>query len=176
MQRITKYPDLLKKVKKSRPSMDGIDTAIQKSEFLLTSVNSSVAVLEDASKTDWLLTHISSKSGGLPSDLNSVRSVILCDNVVKKKSNRALIGFLLKTNHAKLLLLLTTSKTSISDISSIFTSNHRLDMYRNIYTVSTVNAEDDLSFVIHAKEGKVSLRAPTTDQKNEWMRKIHDFS
>ena len=73
MQRITKYPDLLKKVKKSRPSMDGIDTAIQKSEFLLTSVNSSVAVLEDASKTDWLLTHISSKSGGLPSDLNSVR-------------------------------------------------------------------------------------------------------
>ena len=49
-------------------------------------------------------------------------------------------------------------------------------MYRNIYTVSTVNAEDDLSFVIHAKEGKVSLRAPTTDQKNEWMRKIHDFS
>ena len=49
-------------------------------------------------------------------------------------------------------------------------------MYRNIYTVSTVNAEDDLSFVINAKEGKVSLRAPTTDQKNEWMRKIHDFS
>ena len=67
--------------------MDGIDTAIQKAEFLLTSVNSSVAVLEDASKTDWLLTHISSKSGGLPADLNSVRYDVIIGYIIMMTSS-----------------------------------------------------------------------------------------
>ena len=127
MQRITKYPDLLRKVKKHNPGADGIDRAIQKAEFLLQSVNSSVAVLEDATKTDWLVTHVTSKQGTLPTELNNTRfvfkfffefkffwkifektqiisrSVFHCDSVVKKKSNRALLAFLLKTNHAKVI-------------------------------------------------------------------------
>ena len=73
MQRITKYPDLLKKVKKHNPNADGIDKAIQKAEFLLQSVNSSVAVLEDATKTDWLVTHVTNKQGTLPPELNNIR-------------------------------------------------------------------------------------------------------
>ena len=73
MQRITKYPDLLRKVKKHNPGADGIDRAIQKAEFLLQSVNSSVAVLEDATKTDWLVTHVTNKQGMLPAELNNIR-------------------------------------------------------------------------------------------------------
>ena len=74
MQRITKYPDLLRKVKKTKKDAPGIDQAIQKAEFLLSSVNSSVAVLEDASKLDWLLTHLQNPKGAsLPPELSSVR-------------------------------------------------------------------------------------------------------
>lgn len=172
MQRITKYPDLLRKVKKHAPQSEGIDRAIQKAEFLLQSVNSSVAVLEDATKTDWLVTHVTTKQGTLPNELNNIRSVFHCDHVVKKKSNRALLAFLCKTNHAKTLLLLTTSKTAPPvDLAKLYTSNCRLDMYRSVYTVVQAQKEDDLSFVIIAKEGKVSLRASSIEKQAEWLRK-----
>ena len=59
-------------------------------------------------------------------------------------------------------------------------------MYRSVYTVVQVfnnfsknilklffqaQKEDDLSFVVIAKEGKVSLRASSMEKQAEWLRK-----
>ena len=40
-----------------------------------------------------------------------------------------------------------------------------------VYTVVQAQREDELSFVVNAREGKVSLRATTAERQAEWLRK-----
>ena len=74
--------------------MIGIDEAIEKAETLVKSVNANVAVIEDATRIDWLTTHVTHKNN-FPANLASVEHYGI---VIKRKSGRELIAFLLKNN------------------------------------------------------------------------------
>ena len=71
-----------------------------------------------------------------------------------------------------MLLLLTTTKTvPPADLSKLYTSSCRLEVYRTVYTDVTAQREDETSFLVMGRDGKVSLRAPTSDKQQEWLRK-----
>ena len=74
--------------------MDGIDAAISKAESLVSSVNSNVAVIEDASRVDWLITHVIHKNN-FPTNLSLVDYFGV---VIKRKSGRELVAFLAKNS------------------------------------------------------------------------------
>ena len=58
------------------------------------------------------------------------------------------------------LLILTVSKSMLVEVSEIFKSDLRLDMYRSPITVrsATEIQTDPLSFDVIGREGKISLK------------------
>lgn len=80
------------RAKKQDSSLPGIDVAIKKAEKLVQSVNENVAVIEDATRVDWLVTHINHKNN-FPNNLSSVEYFGI---VIKRKSGRELVAFLAK--------------------------------------------------------------------------------
>ena len=82
--------------------MDGIDAALAKANRLVSAVNANVAIIEDATQIDWLVTHVSHK-GEFPPRLASV----LYSGVLrkKKKSTRVFMAFLCKDESARVRFL-----------------------------------------------------------------------
>lgn len=102
--------------------MDGIDAALAKANRLVSAVNANVAIIEDATQVDWLVTHVSHK-GEFPPRLASV----LYSGVLrkKKKSTRVFMAFLCKDESARVRFLQKNSaKDSILvDLNSDYFQN-----------------------------------------------------
>ena len=88
------------RAKKQDSSLPGIDVAIKKAEKLVQSVNENVAVIEDATRVDWLVTHINHKNN-FPNNLSSVEYFGI---VIKRKSGRELVAFLAKNTSKQVWL------------------------------------------------------------------------
>ena len=93
---------ILFSAKKINQNLEGIDAALAKANRLVSAVNANVAIIEDATQTDWLVTHVSHK-GEFPPRLASV----LYSGVLrkKKKSTRVFMAFLCKDEQARVRCL-----------------------------------------------------------------------
>lgn len=80
----------------------------------------------------------------------------------------------------KLILILTISKTLVSDVSDLFSTDNRLELYRSPITIRTCTElkDDTLGFDIIGKEGKISLKALTSEKRAVWLSKVrqHELS
>ena len=73
------------------------------------------------------------------------------------------------------MLILTVSKSMLVEISDLFKSDLRLDMYRSPITVRNVTeiAGDSVSFDVIGKEGKISLKARGQFCQNIYSRVVN---
>ena len=63
-------------------------------------------------------------------------------------------------------------------ISDLFQSDNRLELYRSPITIRTATEfkDDTLGFDVIGKEGKISLKALTSEQRTVWLNKVRQKS
>ena len=62
----------------------------------------------------------------------------------------------------------------VHDVSELFKSDSKLDLYRSPITIRTVTElkDDTIGFDVVGREGKISLKALTSEARAVWVNKI----
>uniref|UniRef100_H2YPF9 Uncharacterized protein n=1 Tax=Ciona savignyi TaxID=51511 RepID=H2YPF9_CIOSA len=189
MQRVTKYPLLIKKIVEStpedHPDHRNLITALGKSEELCSQVNEGVRQKENSDRLEWLQTHV--QLDGLNDKLvfNSKtncldqRRFIYCGNLYKHKSNKELVGFLFND-----FLLLTTPHKPLSGPTNdlVFTSksNPQFRMYKTpiflneVLTRLPTDPSDEPTFHLSHIDHVYTLKAENNNERTAWMNKIKE--
>lgn len=187
MQRITKYPLLIKQLLKYTPEghPDNFNTqeALTASETLCAQVNEAVSQRDNTDKLEWMQRQVICE--GLHERLvfNSLtntlgpRKLLHTGVLHKAKSKRELVAFLLSD-----FLLLTTPNKSVSSCTTLAALERALisnscTMYRKPMFLTELRVEADKDSevcytLISPSCGDVSISAPTTHERNNWLKKI----
>jgi hypothetical protein len=197
MQRITKYPLLMKQILKftpeDHPDYQYMKDACEKAEELCVQVNEGVREKENTERLEWLQTHVKCDLQGTGDTVPSPESIVFnsltnslgprkffhAATIIKAKSNKELVGFLFND-----FLLLTQplkplTKPFVMDVDS----DQRLKTYRkpiflNEVEVSTYSEEDDTVFqiMIGLERTPLVLKATSRNERLTWVRKILNAS
>ncbi|XP_071543645.1 intersectin-1-like isoform X3 [Panulirus ornatus] len=187
MQRITRYPLLIKQLLKytpeGHPDYHNTQEALTASETLCAQVNEAVSQRDNTDKLEWMQGHVTCE--GLQERLvfNSLtntlgpRKLLHTGVLHKAKSKRELVAFLLSD-----FLLLTTPSKSVSSCTSLAALERALmsnscTMYRKPMFLTELRVEADRDsetcFILTSSVcGDVAVAAPTTHERNNWLKKI----
>ncbi|XP_033635342.1 intersectin-1-like [Asterias rubens] len=190
MQRITRYPLLIKKILKytaeSHPDHATIKTALEKAEELCNQVNEGVREKENSDKLEWLQENVDCV--GLAEELifNSLtnclgpRKYLHSGKLQKTKSSKELYAFLFND----FLLFTTPVKPGLLPfISSTSRSTVEYRMYRQPLFLNEVDVKsasepgsNDFLFNINHIDKVYALRGESNNDKNRWIDKIQAAS
>ncbi|XP_038078610.1 intersectin-1-like [Patiria miniata] len=190
MQRITRYPLLIKKILKytaeTHPDHATIRAALEKAEELCQQVNEGVREKENSDRLEWLQVHVDCP--GLAEELifNSLtnclgpRKYVHSGKLQKTKSNKELFAFLFND------FLLFTQPVKPGLLPFVASNSKRTVEYRMyrqplfLNEVDVKSASDagtnDFVFNINHIDKVYSLRGESTNDKNRWMDKIQAAS
>jgi len=195
MQRITKYPLLIKKILQytpaNHPDYSNLQCALEKAEELCKQVNEGVREKENSDRLEWLQTHV--QLDGLQDKLvfNSKtncldqRRILHCGSLTKYKSNKELVGFLFND-----FLMLTTPlkplQQPVNDLIFTAKNNPLFRLYKTPIFLNEVltrlptdtdhNNDEATSFHLSHIDVVYTLKAETTNERIIWMNKIQDAS
>ncbi|XP_076372509.1 dynamin associated protein 160 isoform X6 [Tachypleus tridentatus] len=189
MQRITKYPLLIKKIidhtPKDHPDLVHLEEALVAAERLCSQVNEGVREKENSDRLEWIQKHV--HCDGLPEQLifNSItnalgpRKLLHSGNLFKAKSNKELMGFLFND-----FLLLSQPNRDLGKISNVFTSEKALNTHYKMYKqpiflneiMIIENFQDDTMFQICHTERTFCLKAVNSNERTLWVKKIDEAS
>ena len=199
MQRITKYPLLIKQILKytpaDHPDYQNVKDAFEKAEELCVQVNEGVREKENSERLEWMQANVKCEPQSADGDLSSEsivfnsltnnlgpRKFMHAGSLVKVKSGKELVGFLFND-----FLLLTIpakplSKPFVMDVEAgLALKTYRKPLFLSEVEVSSVDDDEsssssssDTVFQLVVGGGRESLRlaAPSRNEKLSWVRKI----
>ena len=192
MQRITKYPLLIKQILKytpeTHPDYENLKEAFEKAEELCVQVNEGVREKENSERLEWLQSNVKCEPQSADGDLTSEsivfnsltnnlgpRKFLHAGSLVKAKSGKELVGFLFND-----FLLLTIpakplSKPFVMDVDvDLALKTYRKPLFLNEVEVHANAEEEETAFTLSFSSGKESLRLTATsrNEKLTWVRKI----
>lgn len=187
MQRITRYPLLIKQLLKytpeGHPDYYNTQEALAASETLCAQVNEAVSQRDNTDKLEWMQKCVTCE--GLQERLvfNSLtntlgpRKLLHTGILHKAKSKRELVAFLLSD-----FLLLTTPNKSVASCTTLAMLERALTsttctMYRKPMFLTDLRVEGDkdseMCFTLVSPAcGDIAVSAPTTHERNNWLKKI----
>ncbi|XP_067141065.1 intersectin-1 isoform X2 [Centruroides vittatus] len=191
MQRITKYPLLIKKIRehtpKEHPDSSYLEEALHLAEQLCNQVNEGVREQENSDRLEWVQSHVNCDGLIEKITFNSLtnclgpRKILHSGTLIKAKSNKELVAFLFND-----FLLLTQPLKDIGKIVNVFTSekamNSQYKMYKQpvflneIMMKSNDNNVDEAVFQFNHVERSYCLKAVSVTERNTWVRKIETAS
>ena len=198
MQRITKYPLLIKQILKftpdNHPDYENVKEAFEKAEELCVQVNEGVREKENSERLEWLQTNVKCEPQSADGDLTSEsivfnsltnnlgpRKFLHAGSLVKSKSGKELVGFLFND-----FLLLTIpakplSKPFVMDVDvGLALKTYRKPLFLNEVEIPAAASgeEDETVFQLAFAGGKENLRlaASSRNEKLTWVRKIMQAS
>jgi len=202
MQRITKYPLLIKQILKftpeNHPDYQNVKEAFEKAEELCIQVNEGVREKENSERLEWLQANVKCEPQSADGDLTSEsivfnsltnnlgpRKFLHAGSLVKVKSGKELVGFLFND-----FLLLTIpakplSKPFVMDVEAeMALKTYRKPLFLNEVEVSAASSsasggdEEEVVFQLLVGINKEPLRLSATsrNEKLTWVRKILDAS
>ncbi|XP_076444941.1 intersectin-1-like isoform X5 [Babylonia areolata] len=193
MQRITKYPLLIKEILKHTPTdhadYSNLEDALQRAEELCSQVNEGVRQKENSDRLEWIQRHV--HCDGLAENItfNSVtnclgsRKLVHCGVLYKVKSNKELLAFLF--NDFLLLTIPPRVLGSTMSVSHIFDpkSKEQYKMYKTPIVLNEVmvkknsDAEaDPCQFQVSHIERVYHLRATNESERDLWLKRIESAS
>ncbi|ODM95301.1 Intersectin-2 [Orchesella cincta] len=189
MQRITKYPLLIKKIMEYTPEhhsdRQNLEEALAKAEELCAQVNEGVREKENSDRLEFLQTHCD--CAGLEERLifNSLTNALgprkyIHHGVLKKtKSGKELVGFLF--NDFLLLAqpnkLLNQDSFSFDRHKSLKFKIYRQPLFLNEILVEEDGMQNENDFAIGVqtnKSGMMYITAPGVSEKRLWINKIKE--
>ncbi|KAK3893529.1 hypothetical protein Pcinc_002655 [Petrolisthes cinctipes] len=187
MQRITKYPLLIKQLLKytpeGHPDYHNSQEALTAAETLCAQVNEALSQRDNTDKLEWMQRHVICE--GLQERLvfNSLTNILgprklLHTGVLHKtKSKRELVAFLLSD-----ILLLTTPSKSVAGCTSLAALDRAListncTMYRKPMFLTELRVEVDKESenyftLVSPNYGEVAVASATTHERNNWLKKV----
>lgn len=188
MQRITKYPLLIKHIlavtPDNHPDFPRLRDALRESEFLCARVNEGVRATENTERLDWIQKHVVME--GFPerlsfgSETNSMgpRMILYAGTLVKINTGRELVGFLFND-----LFLLTVPPRHLSGTLGGFsfdrrqsTDNLSWKLYKKPLLLSSCKLTElsgGMSFQLSFPHSvHFSLRATSLAECKAWKRNI----
>ncbi|XP_025096778.1 intersectin-1-like isoform X2 [Pomacea canaliculata] len=191
MQRITKYPLIIKEILKytpeDHPDYGNVVEALMRAEELCNQVNEGVRQKENSDRLEWIQRHV--HCDGIAENIifNSVtnclgpRKLVHTGIVYKVKSNKELLGILFND-----FLLFTVASRRLGPsyaASHIFDSNMQLKMYKapvvlnEVLVKKPVEADADPShFQISHIDRVYHLKAPNETERDLWIKNIDMLS
>lgn len=137
LQRVTRYPLLIRKILESteqgHPDFEDVQKALSLSEGLCSRVNESRRAYENRERLQWMESHISFPEDvyidlSSPSKIGVPREVLNMGSLTKVKSGKELMAFLCTD-----FLLLTLPSKEIGKVSNLFASEKALNAHYNLY-------------------------------------------
>uniref|UniRef100_A0A671LE29 Intersectin-2-like n=1 Tax=Sinocyclocheilus anshuiensis TaxID=1608454 RepID=A0A671LE29_9TELE len=187
MQRITRYPLLIKNILENTPSTHAdhanLQAALEQAEELCSQVNEGVREKENSDRLEWIQNHV--LCDGVIEHLvfNSLtnclgpRKLLHSGKLHKTKSSKELWAFLFND----FLLLTYTSKQFSSGPDKLFNpnSNAQYKMYKTPVFLNEVlvkmpsdPSSDDPVFHISHIDRVYTLKADTINERTTWVQKI----
>ncbi|XP_043919490.1 intersectin-2 [Protopterus annectens] len=188
MQRITRYPLIIKNIldntPESHPDHSHLKMALERAEELCSQVNEGVREKENSDRLEWLQSHVQCE--GLTEQLvfNSLtnclgpRKLLHSGKLYKTKSNKELYGFLFND----FLLLTYMVKQFVSSGSEkLFSpkSNSQFKMYKTPVFLNEVLVKfptdpsgDEPVFHISHIDRVYTLKAESANERTAWVQKI----
>nr|XP_018916715.1 PREDICTED: intersectin-1 isoform X1 [Bemisia tabaci]XP_018916716.1 PREDICTED: intersectin-1 isoform X1 [Bemisia tabaci] len=186
MQRITKYPLLIKKITEytpfDHPDRQYLEEALTKAEEFCTQVNNGVKEKENSDRLEWLQNHVQCE--GLPERLvfnsltNSMgpRKFILHGVFTKTKSGKELVAFLL--NDMILLAQHVSGKPLNRQFSFDRHSSAVFKIYKHplllseIKVLSNSSEAETSELRLEYNKAVISMNASSVNERNLWLKKI----
>ncbi|XP_075217000.1 dynamin associated protein 160 isoform X2 [Lycorma delicatula] len=187
MQRITKYPLLIKKILEhtppGHPDRQNLEEALSKAEEFLVQVNEGIAEKENSERLEWLQTHIQCDGLDEPLIFNSLTNAVVPRKFIhygvltKTKSGKQLVGFLLND-----FLLLAQPHRPLVDNQFSFerNSNAVFKMYKqplllsDTIIINTPDSPDSTELKLEHAKVVHSLTVSSHNERNLWIKKIND--
>ncbi|EEC10668.1 Rho/RAC guanine nucleotide exchange factor, putative [Ixodes scapularis] len=190
MQRMTKYPLMIKKIREytdpTHHDRGYLDEALEKAEQLCNQINEAVKERENSDHLEWAQTHI--QCNGISEKLvfNSTTNVLgsrkflHSGSLTKVKSGKELVGFLFND-----FLLLAQPVRDLGRVTNVFMSDRAMNtayrLYKQPLFLNTVMVQDtsdgsptDDTFQISAPDYICVFRAANPNEKLLWVKKIKD--
>ncbi|XP_068201300.1 intersectin-1-like [Palaemon carinicauda] len=187
MQRITKYPLLLKQLLKytpeGHPDYHNTEEAFTAATTLCAQVNEAVSQRDNTDKLEWMQRQVICEGLNERLVFNSLtntlgpRKLLHTGVLHKAKSKRELVAFLLSD-----FLLLTKPSKSVASCSTLASLERALSslsctMYRKPMFLTDLKVETDkdseLCYTLLSSTcGEIVVSAPTAHERNNWLKKI----
>ncbi|XP_064117346.1 intersectin-1-like isoform X7 [Macrobrachium nipponense] len=187
MQRITRYPLLVKQLLKytpeGHPDYHNTEEAFNAATTLCAQVNEAVSQRENTDKLEWMQRQVICEGLSERLVFNSLtntlgpRKLLHTGVLHKAKSKRELVAFLLSD-----FLLLTKPSKSVASCSTLASLERALaslncTMYRKPMFLTDLKVETDKDSelcytLISSTCGEIVVSAPTANERNNWLKKI----
>nr|XP_055042251.1 intersectin-2a isoform X2 [Misgurnus anguillicaudatus] len=185
MQRITRYPLLIKNILENTPvghaDHANLQMALEKAEELCSQVNEGVREKENSDRLEWIQSHVTCDGVIEHLVFNSItnclgpRKLLHSGKLHKTKSSKELWAFLF----SDFLLLTYTSKQSGTDKLFNPNSNAQYKMYKTPVFLNEVlvkmpsdPSSDDPIFHISHVDRVYTLKTDTINERTTWVQKI----
>ncbi|KAI4874469.1 hypothetical protein NFI96_026243 [Prochilodus magdalenae] len=187
MQRITRYPLLIRNILENTPAGHGdhahLREALERAEELCSQVNEGVREKENSDRLEWLQNHVQCEGVIEHLVFNSLtnclgpRKLLHSGRVWKTKSSKELWAFLF----SDFLLLTYTSKQFSSSSDKLFSpkSNTMYKMYKTPVFLNEVlvkmpsdPSSDDPIFHISHIDRVYTLKADSINERTTWVQRI----
>ncbi|KAG8238925.1 hypothetical protein J437_LFUL000762, partial [Ladona fulva] len=186
MQRITKYPLLIRKIleytPEGHPDRQNVQEALAKAEEFCMQVNEGVREKENSDRLEWLQTHVQCDGLEEPLVFNSLtnslgpRKLMHFGLLSKAKSGKELVGFLMND----FLLLVQPGKTLGNNQQFSFERNQHImfKLYKKPFFLNQIeiskaaNANGDMDLILKLCDSKrcYQLTAPSVSERNLWFK------
>ncbi|XP_057678427.1 intersectin-2 isoform X2 [Corythoichthys intestinalis] len=186
MQRITRYPLLIKNILEHTPEHQAdhspLRDALERAEELCSQVNEGVREKENSDRLEWIQSHVQCDGAIEHLVFNSLtnclgpRKLLHSGRLHKTKSSRELWAFLFND-----FLLLTQSTKSLSSSDKLFgpKSGIQFKMYKTPLFLNEVlvkmppdPSSDEPLFLVSHIDRVYSLRTDTLNERAAWVQKI----
>ncbi|XP_066554504.1 intersectin-2 isoform X2 [Amia ocellicauda] len=188
MQRITRYPLIIKNILESTPETNPdyshLREALEKAEELCSQVNEGVREKENSDRLEWIQAHVQCEGVTEHLIFNSLtnclgpRKLLYSGKVYKTKSNKELYGFLFSDF---LLLTYMVKQFASSGSDKLFNpkSNTQFKMYKTPVFLNEVlvklpsdPSSDEPVFHISHIDRVYNLRTENINERTAWVQKI----
>ncbi|XP_056680900.1 intersectin-2 isoform X6 [Monodelphis domestica] len=192
MQRITRYPLLIRNILENTPESHAdhaaLKLALERAEELCSQVNEGVREKENSERLEWIQAHVQCE--GLAEQLvfNSLtnclgpRKLLHCGRLYKAKSNRELFGFLftdfLLLSHASHPLPAAGPDRLFSARPGVQFKMYKTPIFLNevLVKLPTDPSSDEPVFYISHIDRVYTLRVDTVSERTAWVQKIKGAS
>ncbi|XP_074847443.1 intersectin-2 isoform X2 [Carettochelys insculpta] len=192
MQRITRYPLLIKSIlentPENHPDHSNLKLALERAEELCSQVNEGVREKENSDRLEWIQSHVQCEGLAEQPVFNSItnclgpRKLLHSGKLYKTKSNKELYGFLFND----FLLLTYMVKQFVSSGSDkLFSpkSNSQFKMYKMpvflnevLVKLPTDPSSDEPVFHISHIDRVYTLKTENINERTAWVQKIKGAS
>ncbi|CAM1291647.1 ITSN1 (predicted) [Pycnogonum litorale] len=188
MQRITKYPLLIKKIMEftpdNHPDHNNLVEALSQAQLKCNEVNEGVRERENSDRLEWLQTHVHCEGVMEKLTFNSVtnslgpRKYLHSGTLTKVKSNKELMGFLVND-----FLLLAQPMKPIPPTASVFLSEKATNSWYRMYkqplclndvTIKQNSDGDDGTFQIVHCDRIYTVKTVNSNERNVWVKKLEE--